>query len=715
MCAQAGTHECHVVKARVMGRQAETEMSNAVELLYSHRFFKDFEDLEAELAQRVLARLGTIETHGVRYPGLETRRVRAQRDPNFHLIDVDAGNRLVVYLQGERVLCERVGAHDPIERWAETASVRDYIERARTAVKDFTALKSWYELRAAAAAEPAEASEIPPTFLEELAVSPAVSDVIARVPIDYLQGYREGVIEDWMIFLSPVQRVIVERKSTGPSRVSGGPGTGKTVVALHRAARLADELGPGSMILLTSYVRTLPPILANLYERLRRDGDAGSGDVEFRHIVEIARSLIERLEGQPHVDNDQARSKFSDAWAEVRADAASVALHRRGIDEEYAWEEVRRVIKGRGLRTFDQYRSVKRYGRRVALGEQERAAIWRLAERYDVRCSTAKPPLFDQDTLIAHAVELAAESKVAVEYDAIVIDEAQDLTEMALAMLLNLTANGPRGLVLLAGDGGQRIYPGGYRLLDLGVDVRGRAHVLRQAYRSTRQILESIAKLGRMLSAEDFGEEGLGSIPVTAVRDGPPPNIRQFGSDDEELDRVAGYLRDQSVEKVEGTALLVPSNRDAKDWRRALRDRGVPAMLLSDYDGTPNPAVKVGTYTRAKGLEFRTVLLPGLSADRYPTASLDAQEDVFFQQAAWFYVAMGRARDQLLISFVGEPSILVEELLTPETLDTLAVSAKGEEMAASQAGDGEANQPVKRRSSGGYRPTWEYERSWRDD
>jgi superfamily I DNA/RNA helicase len=657
-------------------------------LLYSHRFVEDFGRLEAEVAKRTAARLRLIEEHGVRHSGLETRRVRAQRDAGYHLIDVDDDNRMVVYLQGDGVLCERVGRHDPTERWAERATMRDYVERAKAAVRDFADLASWYEIRERRELDEEPVAELPEGLLEQLAATPAASDLVMAAPVDFLEGYRDGLIEDWMVFLSPLQRYIVERRADGPSRVSGGPGTGKTVVALHRAAHIAEDLGRGSLVLLTSYVRTLPPILRNLYERMSHSSDE-RGEVEFRHIVDIARSVVERHEGSaPRLDDAQARSRFAEVWRNVAR--MRQILEPRGVDEDYVWEEIRRVIRGRGIRDLSRYQSVKRVGRRRPLGTREREAVWHLSEAYDQSCQRAVPRLYDQDTLIERAARLLSDSKVGVEYDAVVIDEAQDLTSAALWMLVQLTAGGPKGRLLLAGDGGQRIYPGGFRLSELGVDVRGRAFILRQAYRSTTEILDAIARLGRLLSAEDFGEDGLGAIPVKAVRSGTPPTIRRFDSAREEIDRITQLLIDRGSDAVDATAVLVPSNREARDWRRHLKERGVRAVLLEEYDGTPTPGVKVGTYTRSKGLEFETVILPGLSADRFPTASLDDDEETFFQEGGWFYVAMGRARDQLFITFSGEPSMLIEEIVrrhdkVPEA--SIAASAGCNEHPTPRAGE----------------------------
>jgi superfamily I DNA/RNA helicase len=148
------------------------------------------------------------------------------------------------------------------------------------------------------------------------------------------------------------------------------------------------------------------------------------------------------------------------------------------------------------------------------------------------------------------------------------------------------------------------------------------------------------------------------------VRPGNPPSIRRFDSDEEQADRIAELLKERSADQVDATAVLLPTNSTARAWRRRLRDRGIRSVLLEEYDGTPTPGVKVGTYARSKGLEFVTVFLPDVAEDVFPSVPLD-RTDEYLLQGAWLYVAMARARDELLVTYVGEPSFLIQELVQP--------------------------------------------------
>jgi superfamily I DNA/RNA helicase len=446
-------------------------------------------------------------------------------------------------------------------------------------------------------------------------------------------------------------------------------------VALHRAHRLARDLGPGSTVLLSSYVRTLPPILGNLFTRLAGELNPDEhGEVEFRHIVEIAKDVVARHEGSPpRLENDKARSLFQRVWDQ--AGPGTTQLGARGVTADYLWDEIGKVILGRMVRRFEDYADLKRHGRRLPLKRDERKAVWSLFTGYAAACIRSTPRVYDQDSLILRAYELLSQARVHVDYDAVVVDEAQDLTAAALAMLLHLTQGGRNGSVFLTGDGGQRIYPGGYRLTELGIDIRGRSFVLRDAYRSTTGILEWIGRLGRLLSADDFGADGLGTVAVRAVRDGNPPTVRRFETREEQASRIAELLRTRPSERLDSTAVLLPTNSTAREWRRTLKDLGIRTTLLEEYDGTPTPGVKVGTYSRSKGLEFVSVFLPDVAEGTFPSVPID-HLDEYLLQGSWFYIAMARARDELVITYVGEASYLIQEMIRPTASPLVQASGR---------------------------------------
>jgi superfamily I DNA/RNA helicase len=317
------------------------------------------------------------------------------------------------------------------------------------------------------------------------------------------------------------------------------------------------------------------------------------------------------------------------------------------------------VIAGRGLNTVDGYLGIERYGRRIPMNADHRRAAWAVYETYMALCREATPPIVDHETLLRLASRELEERAPTNAYSAIVVDEAQDITEMGVRFLIQLLDGGVSGRLLLVGDGGQRIYAGGYRLSDLGLDVRGRSSVLRLCYRSTDEIMTAVGALGRWLSLEEYGEDGLGQVEVSTTRVGARPTLHHFASPNEETEWLRSLL-DPDDPDMDATGVLAPTNAKAEAIARMIREAGLGAVPLTEYLGREAPGVKVGTYNRAKGLEFKRVILPGLDTT-FPWGRQDDIDNVLLQ-GGQLYVAMSRARDELLLSHVGDPSLYLEPL-----------------------------------------------------
>ena len=356
------------------------------------------------------------------------------------------------------------------------------------------------------------------------------------------------------------------------------------------------------------------------------------------------------------IDVDAARSRFNHRLA---ADSTRrQTLLRQGFSPDYLWDEVTRVIEGRGIEELDTYLKLERHGRRRPMQEEARRLAWSLYEEYRQACDNVQPMLVDFERVLKLACDALREEPTGRRYEAIVVDEAQDVTEVGLRLLLELLEGGPEGRLIVIGDQAQRIYQGGFRLSDLGVDTRGRSVVLKESYRSTDEIMQAVGALGRFLSPEDFGEDGLASFASATVRRGEKPTIRRFDSSKAEADWVVEQLR--TSEDPDSIGLLLPSNRAVDHWVRVLREAEIPAVKLIDWSGRPAPGVKIGTYHRSKGLEFKRVILPGLDSS-YPWAG-ESDADAFLTQGSVLYVAMSRARDRLDMTYSGRPSYLVEQV-----------------------------------------------------
>jgi UvrD/REP helicase N-terminal domain/UvrD-like helicase C-terminal domain len=460
----------------------------------------------------------------------------------------------------------------------------------------------------------------------------------------------EAPLESWIAFLHPSQRAIVDGKFNGPVKVTGSAGTGKTVVALHRARKLARE---GKRVLLTSYVTTLCENLDRSLALIAKP------DVRERITVSTVHSVALELVRQRDGDIQPAGSDS----ARAALDAVSIG---KPFDQPFIHAEWENVIQRQGISAWADYRSARRVGRGTPLSVRNRKALWdifgdareRLRERHQLTWAD----------LCIRATELLS-GGVESSFDAVVVDELQDLNAAEIRFLYTLATAHP-GDFMVVGDAGQRIYPGGFSLRALGVEVRGRSHVLRINYRTTEQIRRAAdAVLGKESDDMDAGTELRDG--TRSLLSGPDPDFRGYTSWNEEKKAAAQQVDAWLASGLapEDIALFARVNRLAESLERELAGKGIEVLRLSRESRLTERGVRAGTMHRAKGLEFKAVLVAGVGATYLPyPASLRGlddpkdREDAVERERRLLYVSMTRARDELVVSWSGRPSGFLESV-----------------------------------------------------
>jgi superfamily I DNA/RNA helicase len=457
----------------------------------------------------------------------------------------------------------------------------------------------------------------------------------------------EAPIETWMSFLDPAQAKIARRSFNGPARIRGAAGTGKTVVGLHRTAHLARAAT--STVLVTTYVKTFPAVLKSLLHRME---PTHASKVEFASAHAIARGILVERGYAPRIAKPQ---QITDAFGEAWSDLRRSPLRGTRFELPYWREEIAHVIKGRGLDDFDEYATLARVGRKYALSVELRRHVWELAEVYERKLRAAG--VIDW-TDVARMARDELRDRPLDRYEAIVIDEAQDLDCVTVGMLHALVGDRRDGLTLI-GDGQQSIYPGGYTLGEVGISLAGRGVVLDINHRNTRQI----AHFARRLVKDDIvtdieGTDAAGDTVAAITRTGPEPVLKRFvGTRDHDRALVAVLEATKHLGVRAGDiGVLTPTKETVKRIIGVLQRQRIPVMSIEEYTGQTTNHVKVGTIKRAKGLEFKHVFLadvpPRLLEDTTGSESesllerrrLDLRE---------LYVGMTRARDELWVGVLG--------------------------------------------------------------
>ena len=493
---------------------------------------------------------------------------------------------------------------------------------------------------------------------------------------------------EWQLFLHPQQRALVERHANGPMRVSGGAGTGKTVIAVHRAVELAtrDKAdGQEPRILLTTYTR-------NLADDLRRQVAQLEPRLPFTEKLSEPGVMVSGLDRVARMILQQAGARISPIAQEVIGQPRGRVLT---YPRENVWQEVLTLMGDElpeGLRSADfleseyelivlpqrvttlkQYLRVRRPGRGVALDRSKRAAVWKAMERYRDRSADLGVTSFDEQLALAAAwLDHEATLGTPRPFRHVLVDEAQDLTPAHLQLLRALVEPGPDDL-FLAEDSHQRIYGKKITLSHYGIQVRGRSRRLTRNYRTTRQNLDvafGILDPGTYEDMEGQAEEH----HYVSPRSGPEPLLLHATDRADELSKAAELLtvwleqdRDSEDCAPESIAILVRDRYQRDAVVNGLAQHGVEVRAVDrEAAGRGRPVVM--TMHRAKGLEFRKVLLFDVSRNAIPRSLRDQQysdadgDDALLRERSLLYVAATRARDQLAISWSGEASPLITAL-----------------------------------------------------
>jgi hypothetical protein len=641
--------------------------------------------------------------------GLQMHRIDKSKDPNFWSVRVNRDLRLIVHKSGDSVLVAYVGHHDPAYAWAERRrieahprtgamqiiEVRELVEeigpapafnfepvveapaseeRPLFASLDEDELLSvgvpadWIDdVRAAgedaffklAAHLPGEAAEALLEYaatgaLPKPAPVPAVSpyehpDALRRIRLIADEEELEQALsfpwEKWSVFLHPSQRATVDRDYAGPARVAGSAGTGKTIVALHRAVRLA-KANPKARVLLSTFSDPLADALKRKLAVLAPETGGIVQRITILSFYGVAEQLFQlAYGGRPRI----ASEKQLRGMLKAAADAHGI----RGFSERFLLSEWTHVIDAWGIGTAEDYQEVRRMGRKSRLGPNQRERLWPVFKQ--VRREIEHQGLTTWATVFSDLAKRHAQ-RHEKPFDHIIIDEAQDLGPAELGFFVAVAPQANN--LYFAGDLGQRIFQHPYSWKSLGVDVRGRSSTLKICYRTSQQIRAAADRLlpERLRDVDGIEDERSGTI---SVFEGPRPEVAVLPTSEAEGQRVADFLKSVIEDGVapEEIGMFVRAPQ--------LVERAKAALFIAGLNGEPT----VSVMQLAKGLEFKAVVAMGCDEgmlpldERVSDAADEAElDDIYETERRLLYVACTRARDRLLVSGVAPGSEFLTDL-----------------------------------------------------
>jgi mRNA-degrading endonuclease RelE of RelBE toxin-antitoxin system len=474
---------------------------------------------------------------------------------------------------------------------------------------------------------------------------------------DELQQALEFPWERWTVFLHPEQRDLAVRDYSGPARVAGSAGTGKTVVALHRAAHLA-RANQDARVLLATFSDTLASALQTKLQRLLVGEPRLAERIDVSSLDAIGLRLHKALLGPVELVGRQALRVI------IKSVAGAAPAHK--FSQQFLVAEWDHVVDAWQLSSWEDYRDVARLGRKTRLSEAQRRALWSIFDQIRVTLVERKVAT---PSVMFHAVAKALGAGKNPPFQYAVIDEAQDVSVAQLRMLSALGGNRPNAL-FFGGDLGQRIFQQPFSWKALGVDVRGRSKTLRVNYRTSHQIR---ACADRLLPREVGDVDGNTETRsgTVSVFNGPNPVLMVLDNVDHECQVVAKWLKERVSEGLLAHELgaFVRSSGQLERAKDALKAVGVPFKVLDEHVETASGHAAICTMHLAKGLEFRAVVVMACDDEVLPLQERietvgdegDLQE-VYDTERQLLYVACTRARDFLLITGKSPASEFLDDL-----------------------------------------------------
>lgn len=627
-------------------------------------------------------------------PGISLERVHRAKDQNIWAGRLSGDLRVILHRNGSENTLLYAGHHDEAYAWAERRRIEKHIITGATQIVEMPEViveqprNDTQGLFDSCSDDYLLSLGLPPSWLPAIRIVKTedhLLDLLSRLPeevSDRLMRVGSGeivtppvpvttesiaehpenrsqffVIDDrndllkllaepfstWVVFLHPSQERLAKGSFNGPLKITGSAGTGKTVVALHRARHLAKQ---GRRVLLTTYVTTLCNSLRRSLRMLCSDAELSYITVSTVHNQ--AMNLLRAAGENPTPAEGDVVKKL----IERHASGSTLSLEALQLE----WE---RVIQQQEITTWEQYRTAPRTGRGTPLSVQQRKEVWEILSRVQDELKASN--MMEWPAICQRAYHLLTREGIQSGYDSVIVDEVQDLRPQEIRLLAALAGQTQDGLTLL-GDGGQRIYTGRFTLKSLGINVQGRSHVLKINYRTTEQIRRAADRVAG-LECDDLDGGSL-KRATRSLFGGPEPVLRGFNDQREQLAFVVERIREllNSGSSASEIAVFARKNDLITQASRKLTEAGIPNHILSKETEFNLDGVTLGTMHRAKGLEFKIVFVIDVSSKVLPASHAlkkedpQAREEALELERQLLYVSMTRARDQLFLTWTGEPS-----------------------------------------------------------
>lgn len=474
-----------------------------------------------------------------------------------------------------------------------------------------------------------------------------------------LQAMLDAPLEKWRVFLHPLQRKLVFRDWNGPVRVLGGAGTGKTVVAMHRAKWLAEQssMSRESRILFTTYTKNLAvDIEQNLKhictpEALRK--------IEVINLDAWVKRFMDKQGYSINYTffNERQKNRIWDNALVLKPDEPD-------LSDSFFHEEWEKVIQPQNVNSLEDYFRARRLGRGVQLNRALRKAVWPVFENYRLGLNDAG--LKETEDAYRDALTLIQSKSIQLPYNSIIVDEAQDFGLNAFRLIRQLAPEQQNDLFIV-GDAHQRIYGSKVVLGQCGIRIIGRSRKLRINYRTTEQIRHWAVSLLKGISFDDLDNGVDEQTGYRSLMTGAEPIIQCFDNAKMEAEFIVNSLKELTDQELAKACITVRRHADMERYLQAITESGIPLYQIDQntLDNATQPGVKLATMHRVKGLEFDYMYVAGINEGIVPLAILESDDPTIIREheqreRSLLYVAITRAKRFCSISGFGTLSKFIQ-------------------------------------------------------
>jgi len=482
---------------------------------------------------------------------------------------------------------------------------------------------------------------------------------------DELRRIMAEPLEKWRVFLHPTQRKIVQKEYNGAARVLGGAGTGKTVVAMHRAKHLANKCDGQQKILMTTFTANLA---ADIRENLRK----------ICNLEELRRIEVIHLDAWVNQYMREAGFTAQIAYDEVIDSlwdkAILLANNDLPYDSSFYKEEWNRIVIAQEALTLETYAKAVRNGRGTRLDRKKRMQVWKVFEHYQNLMKENQ--VRDINTAMYESTKLLQLAGKRSRYKHIIVDEGQDFSDNAYRLLRALAGEEHSDDIFIVGDSHQRIYRNHPTLSKCGINVRGRSSILKINYRTTEEIRKYAFGLLNGIAFDDLDEGADLGDKCQSLTHGEKPIFKNFSNANDEFDFLVNEIKQLKGNGVLLTDICVVARTKklVEDYIALFTKAGIKAYAIkrNKADDRSFDGLRIATMHRVKGLEFKYVFIVATNNRIVPLISAINKTDAISEsesiasEKCLLYVAMTRAQKGVYVTSYGRRSEFLGKVMTSE-------------------------------------------------